>query len=93
MNILINLPDSYNVACIKNGSIFGQMVLNAVKNGKVISNTATKGDVIRALFPNEEIEEQGDTFGIVFERTGRVTTFDATFSEIWWNALYMEDDK
>lgn len=53
-----------------------------------IPNNATNGDVIKALFLKEEIEEFDDTFGIIFERTERFTICEATFDKNWWNAQY-----
>lgn len=53
-----------------------------------IPKYASNGDVIKAMFPKEEIEEHKDTFGIVFERAERFAIFDATFSKAWWNAKY-----
>ena len=47
MKLIIEIPDSYNLDGIRNGSIYGQLVLNAVKNGTPISDNATPCDFCR----------------------------------------------
>ena len=86
MKLIIEIPDSYNLDGIRNGSIYGQLVLNAVKNGTPIPNNATNGDVIKAMFPNTDIEIHNITVYVMFDMYSNVIPFDLD----WWNAPYQK---
>lgn len=60
MKLIIEIPDSYNLDGIRNGSIYGQLVLNAVKNGTPIPDNATNGEVMKAMFKPNRITRLND---------------------------------
>lgn len=53
-----------------------------------ISNNATNGDVIKAIFPNIDIEQIEDIIDVYGMSKCRVT-----YDTDWWNAPYKENKK
>ena len=61
----------------------------AVANGTPISDNATNGDVIKAMFLNADIEIHNITVYVIFDMRSNVISFDLD----WWNALYQKGGK
>lgn len=59
--------------------------LENVQNIVLIKNGATNGDIIKAIFPNIDIEIHNITAYVIFD--SNVISFDLD----WWNALYERD--
>ena len=94
MKLIVNIPDSYNLDGIRNGSIYSQLVLNAVKNGTPIPDNATNGDVIKVLFKNslyEEDAETSDNEDYICMHNGLNSVCD--FDIKWWNSPYQKGGK
>ena len=49
---IISVPTLSNKDNITNGSLASALILKAYQNAIFISNNATNGDIIKALFPN-----------------------------------------
>jgi hypothetical protein len=60
-----------------------------IANGIPIPDNATNGDVLKAMFPNIEVEEQGKDLFIVFNMDIQGTPF----YKAWWNAPYQKGGK
>ena len=88
MKLIIDVPeaplygDMYTAIC-ENGYIFdedNEYIAKAIKNGTPISDNATNGDVIKAMFPN----------GIKIDRS---TAYAKRVTEDWWNSPYRKGGK
>lgn len=66
-------------------------ILTAIRDGVKLPENPTNGDVIKALFPDSRIEQQGDCVGIIYEKSKRHTVYDVSFSIEWWNAPYEKE--
>lgn len=104
MKVLIEIDektfkDFHELVAINIGLRSGKNIiakcLKAISNGTPIPDNATNGDVIEAMFPKTEIEEDNvtNTFHIVWEKTEHFTVYNATFSQVWWNASYRAESK
>lgn len=62
-------------------------VINAVRRGILTTQGATNGDIIKALFPNAEINYGLN--GIVGVKFIHMTVFDLD----WWNAPYKTESE
>ena len=58
MKLIVDIPNSYNLDGIRNGSIYGQLVLNAVKNGTPIPDNATNGKEVLIKYCLEHSGEE-----------------------------------
>lgn len=59
--------------------------LENIQNIMLIKNGATNGDIIKAIFPNADIEIHNITVYVIFDmRSNVVISFDLD----WWNTLY-----
>lgn len=58
--------------------------LKNLQNVVLVKNGATNGDVIKAIFPNIDIEIHNITVYVIFDMYSNVISFDLD----WWNALY-----
>ena len=60
----------------------------------LVADNATNGDVIKAMFPDAEIEEISTSLnGIIVQiivRVDREVVLNCTFKLKWWNAPYKE---
>jgi len=63
--------------------------LSAIAEGTPIPDNATNGDVLKAMFPNIEVEEQGKDLFIVFNMDIQGTPF----YKAWWNSPYQKGGK
>ncbi len=61
-------------------------IAKAIKNGTTLPQNATNGDVIKAMFPNAQIEYWAEysTYNVEFPNDNDVKHF----SYDWWNAPY-----
>ena len=88
MKVLIDIPeDIYKFVCqlsCEDSYHYDDVVLTSVKNGTPIPDNATNGDVIKAMFPSEEIYRH--TFGYDLGD-------DCSFNENWWKAPYQKGGK
>lgn len=89
--ILIDMNE-HTINCAKCGQGIGWMsnaqLEEAIKNGVVISDNATNGDIVKALFPHYDIE--------IDEHKGYVRIFYddfyTTYPLRWWNTPYKAGD-
>lgn len=63
--------------------------IKALENGTPIPDNATNGDVIKAMFPNADIEIHNITVYVIFDMRSNVISFDLD----WWNAPYQKGGK
>lgn len=77
------------------GKTIIEKCLKAISKGTPIHDNATNGDLIEAMFPKAEIEENDvtNTFGIVWEKTEHLTIYIATFARVWWDAPYRAESE
>ena len=68
---------------------FQGTIASAIANGTPIPDNATNGDVIKAIFPNADIEIHNITVYVIFDMRSNVIPFDLD----WWNALYQKGGK
>ena len=59
----------------------------AIINGTPITDDATNGEVIKAMFPNAKIEHQGGIVRFI------VDGWSFQIAEDWWNAPYQKGGK
>ena len=82
MRVVIEIPEQdYKLACKYPEVLFGSYG-KSIKNGTVLPDNPTNGDMIKAMFPNERIGHCEDCTDL-----GDIATFD----DDWWNAPYGED--
>ena len=62
--------------------------LYRIKNGKVIPDNATNGDMIKALFDVKEIEEMKHCVFVTI-----YPDYDTRFIKDWWNAPYKKGEQ
>lgn len=94
MKLIIEIPEEdYKFVKEAEGCRYSKTVIDGVINGTPIPDNATNGDVIEAMFPKAEIEENDvtNTFGIIWEKTERLTIYNANFARVWWDAPYREE--
>lgn len=84
--VIIDVPNLGNPQDVVNGSIASALITKAYKNGIFISENATNGDVIKAMFPNIPIDE--DDF---FVRKSRHDNTE--YWKEWWNAPYKKESE
>lgn len=97
MKVLIDIPDDayrhiteddvFVYTARTNGKTFVAEMLKAIKKGLPVSDNATNGDVIKAVFPKAN----------VWESAGRICVDGhgclKTFSIVWWNAPYKAESE
>lgn len=90
--LIIELPqwqfESIKTMTHKSNPVDIGVMINAmtsIANGVVIPDNATNGDVIRALFPNNHIDEMSHTVWIGYD--------DMAFRKCWWNSPYKGGDE
>ena len=92
MRIVIDIPEETKQAFDRanNNDInfcfydYNSVVGKAIKNGTVLPDNPTNGDMIMTVFPNASITEIGGGSTIVVAN-------DYKFNSTWWNAPYRED--
>ena len=65
-------------------------VVKAVQNGIPIPDNATNGDVIKAMFPNTEVDDYDYGKDPVIDVYGIDDTEYITLRKTWWNAPYQK---
>lgn len=91
--VFIELPDRIQYAIEKgitrNGTGASQILIDAVKCGKVICDSATNGDVFRTMFPKAEFvtvnKTNGNKYVVVKLDDYHVQQFDYD----WWTSPYV----
>lgn len=61
-------------------------LIKILQQGVIIPENATNGDMIKAMFPNIEIEEIDDELIVAYKLDVKGTPF----YRVWWNAPYKE---
>ena len=92
VQVVIKLPEDTYRDIIKNGFIYdedNEIVTHVIKNGTLIPDNATNGDVLKMMFPNADIEIHNITVYVIFDMRSNVISFDLK----WWNAPYTKGDK
>ena len=90
MKLIIDIPEvDYNYAKQQVADGITNPFKIWIANGIPISDNATNGDVIKAMFPNIVVEEQSKDLFIVFNMDFQGTPFYKT----WWNAPYQKGGK
>lgn len=67
--------------------------IDVVKNGTPIPDNATNGDVIKAMFPNTEVDDYDYGKDPVIDVYGIDDTEYITLRKAWWNASYQKGGK
>lgn len=88
MKLIIDIHEKDYQSILNSGQVpYG--VVYAIMNGTPLPKEATNGDMIKAMFPDVEIEENPShkkcgSFYLTFK--GNTCTMVTDYS--WWNALY-----
>lgn len=86
MQIIIDIPEEVINMCKDNEVTTVKMSAKYIRNGTPIPDNATNGDVIKAMFPNADIEIHNITVYVIFDMRSNVISFDLD----WWNAPYQK---
>ena len=68
-------------------------VIRTVWNGTPIPDNATNGDVIKAMFPNTEVDDYDYGKDPVIDVYGIDDTEYITLRKAWWNSPYQKGGK
>ena len=93
MQIVIDIPKGFYEHVKGHKDIFtyglnGEKIGEIIANGTVLPDNPTNGDVIKAMYPNQN--SSGGDIVALLDLDGFVVT---TFPKKWWNALYREKVK
>lgn len=89
MKLVIDIPEwVYEEIKTKDFEVNGFSVDVAIMNGTLLPENATNGDVIKAVFPNAEIEVYQT---IVLVKYTEQNNEWVSYSPVWWNAPYEAD--
>ena len=93
MKLIIDIPgEDYNDIITCNPEVETEYVLDllmkCVDNGTPIPDNATNGDVIKAMFPNTEVDDYDYGKDPVIDVYGIDDTEYITLRKAWWNAPY-----
>lgn len=72
---------------------FQGTIASAIANGTLIPDNATNGDVIKAMFPNTEVDDYDYGEDPVIDVYGIDDTEYITIRKAWWNAPYQKGGK
>ena len=91
MKVIIDIDERAYKGCLKLKSnddmgVLGLHLINATANGTLLSDNATNGNVIKALFPNIETFEPNKYEIAIKQNLGWLA-----FKKDWWNAPYKEN--
>ena len=90
MKIIVEIPDNNYELMSKlpkpKGTDSLSMFLRMIQNSIAISNDATNGDIIKAMFPNASIEVRNIS---VYVDLGNIVGF----SRSWWDAPYKQESE
>lgn len=97
MRVLISISEQdYGLACNHPDTLFGSYA-KSIKKGIPILDNATNGDIIKAMFPNGELEERGlNIYYSIEHKVGnycKVMDMQVGTNEYWWNAPYKEKEQ
>ena len=89
IELVIKIPEEVYKSIQDNDycGISNSDMYNALKNGTPIPDNATNGDVIKAIFPNSDIEEHRTYMKIV------VGDYLLPCAYQWWNSPYQKGGK
>jgi hypothetical protein len=92
MRILIDIPEDWEKG-IKNMYDWdiANFLYETCRNGTPIPDNATNGDVIKAIFPNTEVDDYDYGKDPVIDVYGIDNTEYITLRKDWWNALYQSE--
>lgn len=97
MKLIIDIPErEYKVICENNYVAVcacPNLLSNAIKNGTPIPDNATNGEMIKALFPNTEIDDYDYGKDPVIDVYGIDDTEYITLRKVWWKAPYQKGGK
>ncbi len=96
MRLIIDIPkETYefiNVYEVMDDDYIGKLA-GAITNGTPIPDNATNGDVIKAIFPNTEVDDYDYGKDPVIDVYGIDDTEYITLRKTWWNAPYQKGGK
>ena len=84
MRLIIDIPEQWRDDMVWEKFDKVDELCQVILDGDIIPDNATNGDVIKAMFPNEEIYRH--TFGYDLGD-------ECSFNENWWNAPYQKGGK
>ena len=92
MKLIIDIPEkTYHMI---NAGFYDYGDMNVIiQNGTPIPDNATNGDVIRAMFPNTEVDDYDYGKDPVIDVYGIDDTEYITLRKTWWNAPYQKGGK
>lgn len=93
MKILIDIPEE-TVNYIRKYTSFTNtamgIALSSIVHGIPISDNATNGDVIKAMFPNGKVIERDEATGYE-QMLDDKCSYCSWFDGLWWNSPYKAD--
>lgn len=106
MKVILEIPDE-EVEIIKRNGFnkdgtfsfkLNEVVKQAMRNGVILPDNATNGDMIKAMFPYACFEEYEDEcrYIVIMRADGKASIVRSDFEWDWWNAPYkggQEDGK
>ena len=92
MKLIIDIPEEMIIDVQYEDVV--QIPLEVISNGTPISDNATNGDVIKAMFPDNVFAEDKwrDENGVTWH-TDIISDNGMTFADFWWNAPYQKGGK
>lgn len=101
MKVILEIPDEEVEIINRNGFNkdgtfsfkLNEVVKQAIRNGVILPDNATNGDVIKAMFPNckdwkAKLEDNdGEVYEVHFVQLPNSLTVNK-YEESWWNAPY-----
>ena len=94
MQIVIDIPEvDYNYAKQQVADGITNPLKIIIASGTPIPDNATNGDVIKAVFPNTEVDDYDYGKDPVIDVYGIDDTEYITLRKAWWNAPYQKGGK
>ena len=94
MQIVIDIPEEdYNYAKQQVADGITNPLKICIANGTPIPDNATNGNVIKAMFPNAEVDDYDYGKDPVIDVYGIDDTEYITLRKAWWNAPYQKGGK
>lgn len=98
MKLIIDIDEEEYKEALKDtysGTSFENKIFTVIANGKPISDNATNGDVIKAMFPNIDFTEMTFTVHATTSviSNGVKGNISYDFWKDWWNAPYKAESE
>ena len=89
MKVIIDISEGMykNIASIQNGSIGSKMIINKVKDGVVLPDNATNGNIFCLFNKVSRVNELRDCVEVEVEVRPHII-WTSQFDKEWWNAKW-----